>query len=190
MIDIYVPAKKRYHLAHGFFKHISKEGELLWRADNMPNIWCDEGELVMLTSLFAGSYANYGTTPLGKWNLYVGLGTQAPAEGNTLAQVTGEQSPAYGYARQPLVVYDDGTAGKDWVITQPAAAYQAASKTITFTASGGAWSAVTCCFLCTHPTATTSGQYTRLLCEIALSTSRTLQNGDSLQVSLVIGLSE
>lgn len=171
-------------------RHIDKDGKVLWEDKEVHNMFHDEGELVMVTSLFAQAYSTYGVTPISNWAMYIGLDNRSSlAEANTLASLTGEPS-GFGYARQILACNQDGTSGKDFVITQPAAAYQAASKTVTFTASGGAWSAVQNCFLCTHPTATTSGQYTRLLCSLALSTIRTLQNGDSLQVSMNIAISE
>ena len=179
----------RKHLAHANMKHISKDGTVLWEAYDLPNVWHDEGELVMLSAIFAQAYSTYGATPITNWSTWFGLSSNAIAEGDTLASITGEPS-GDGYARELVECSGTGLAGQDYVITQPAAAYQVTSKTVTFTASGGAWAAVTNLFLCTHPSAVASSQYARLLCTIALSSTRTLQDGDSLQGSMVIGISE
>ena len=57
------------------------------------------------------------------------------------------------------------------------------TKTVTFTASGGAWSGAVHTFM-----GTTTDDSGKLICAAALSTTRTLQDGDSLQVSIVITL--
>lgn len=57
------------------------------------------------------------------------------------------------------------------------------TKTVTFTASGGAWNGAVHTFL-----ATTIDDSGKLVAVAALSVTRTLQDGDSLQVSMVLTL--
>jgi len=180
-------ARKTTH-ARADIRCFDAEGRLKWEEKGVQNIWHDEGELYLLSLAFATAYSGYGSPTVS--NMYLGLDARGSlAEANTLASLSGEPS-GDGYSRQALSTGGTGLAGQDFVISQPAAAYQAKSKTVTFQASGGDWSAVTNVFLCTHATATTSGQGQRLLCSLALSTSRTLLDGDSLQVDMTIGISE
>jgi len=99
--------------------------------------------------------------------------------------LSGEPS-GLGYARQALSTAGTGVSGQDFYINQPGAYHRADSKVVTLTASGGAWSAVTQLFLCTVSTGTAG----KLICTKALSQSRTLADGDSLNASLQLGLSE
>ncbi len=178
--------KTRQH-AKAVLRCFDRDGKLKWQEHLDQNIWHDEGELSLLSAYFATTYANYGAAPA---NLYLGLDARAaPAEADTLASLTGEPSGANGYARQALATNGTGLSGQPFVISQPAAAYQVLSATKTFTATAD-WAAVTRVFLCTHLTATTSAAGQRLLCTLALSASRTLLNGDSLQVSMSVGISE
>ncbi len=108
-------------------------------------------------------------------NFYIGLATDATlaedATLSTLTEVTGT-----GYARQ--AVASDGTdmtsasAGTyDWKMT---------TKTVQFTA-GGTWSGANTVFL-----ATTSDGTGKLIASAPLSATRTLTNGDTLDVALAV----
>lgn len=146
--------------------------DVKWEQLRRPNIWHDEGEQDMCEVYFEDAAGNA--------TLYLGLDARASlAEADTLTSLTSEPS-GNGYARQTI------TAATDWTVSQDSGDYQAASATQTFTASGGAWGAVTKMFLCDVSTGTAG----LLLCSLALTASRTLQDGDSLQADITIKISE
>jgi hypothetical protein len=167
--------------------HYNRAGELLWSDHDMENLWHDEGEQHVLSACFATNYSGYGAPTA---NDYLGLDARSSlAEADTLASLSGE-SFTLGYARQALITSGTGAGGQDFVITQPVAAYRATTKICTFIASGGAWSEKKNVFLCSHATAVTSASGQRLYASLLLSTPRTLQDGDSLQTSMYLEISE
>lgn len=112
-------------------------------------------------------------------NFYLGLCEDASiAEDAALADLT--ELSGNNYARQVIpggsvTGWTSSVAGTlDWKVT---------STTVTFTASGGAWNGAEHSFL-----ATTSDDSGVLVACFALSVERTLQDGDSLEVSIIIQL--
>ena len=174
--------RKRLHVLHADIRHI-RNGKVIWEDLGRDNLLHDQGEQAILSAYFATAMSGYGAPPA---NLYLGLDARVtPAEANTLSSLSGEPS-GNGYARSALATGGTGLSGQDFYINQPAAYYRADSKVVTFTASGGNWSAVTQLFLCT----VSSGTAGKIIATVALSASRTLLDGDSMQVSMYIGLSE
>ena len=160
-----------------------RNGKVIWEMESCFNILHDEGEQAILSAYFATAMTGYGAPPA---NLYLGLDARASlAEADTLASLSGEPAVG-GYARKALSTAGTGVAGQDFYINQPAAYYRADSKTVTWTASGADYPAVTKIFLCT----VLSGTAGKLISSLALSGSRTVLDGDSLQASMQIGLSE
>jgi hypothetical protein len=172
------------HIPQHGIKHLNSKGEILWtNEEQIDNLLHDEGEQAILSAYFATAYTGYGAPPA---NLYLGLDArESLAEADTLASLSGEPN-GNGYARIALSTAGTGVAGQDFVISQPVASYQAASKIVTFTCTDLAWSGVTKLFLCTVGTGTAG----KLICSLPLSATRTLQVGDSLQASMTLGLSE
>lgn len=135
------------------------------------NTLADEGEQAILEAYFRGGTASTNT--------YLRLYNDTPAETDTLSTLTGEvsgtgypgtntiESNATGW---PTSALDVG----DWQID---------SKTITWTASG-AWSAATYLVLAT----VASGTGGLLIAYNALSATRTLADGDSLQADIQLKL--
>ncbi len=162
-------------------------GNIKWEENINRNTWHDEGEMLMASAVFATNYANYGATPA---NLYLGLDHRSAInETDTLTTLNGEELAfSNNYSRQALSTAGTGLSGQPFVLATPGGTIT--SATVTFTASGGAWLAVTNCFLATHATAVATGAGARLLCSLALSTSRTLESGDSLTNSMVVTISE
>lgn len=149
-------------------------GDILWEQLAAVNIFHDEGEQFVCQVVF--SEAQEVPTAY-----YQGLDNRTTlAEADTLTDLVSEPS-TNGYARQ--AVNSDAT---DWTVSQDSGDYQAASKTVTFNATGGSWGPVQALFLCTVATGTAG----KLLCSLALSTSRTLQDGESLQADMTIKVSE
>lgn len=143
---------------------LDASGTVLW-TETAHNALADEGEQMFLDVALRG-----GTAPT---QFYLRLVNDTVAETDTLAALVGEPATA-GYAAQlversnvgwPTLALDSGD-------------YQAVSKTVTFSASGGSWGPVNTCIL-----ATTSDNTGLLVSFAALSTSRTLADGESLQVT-------
>lgn len=175
--------KRLIHILHADVRCYDKFGNLKWGELGLKNILHDEGEQALLSAYFATAMSGYGPPPA---NLYLGLDNRVSlAEDDTLASLDGEPS-GLGYARKPLSTAGTGLSGQDFYINQPAAYYRADSKVVTFTASGGAWVSVSKLFLCT----VLSGTAGKLISSLPLSTTRTLQDGDSLNTSMYIGMSE
>lgn len=174
---------RKIHILHANIRHFDKYGRLLWEQLGIDNILHDEGEQALLSAYFATAMSGFGAPPA---NLYLGLDDRVSlAEGDTLTSLSGEPV-ALGYARKAYSTAGTGLSGQDFYINQPAAYYRADSKVVTFTAVGGVWVSVSKMFLCT----VLSGTAGKLISSLALSATRTLQDGDSLNASLNIGMSE
>jgi hypothetical protein len=155
----------------GYFewKHFDRDGKLIW-SDVTTNGLADEGEQAFLNCTLRAT--SCPTT------FYLRLFNDTPAETDTLADLTGEPS-TNGYAA--VEITRDATG---WpTLALDTGDYQATSKTATFSASGGSWGPVTYAVL-----ATSSDSSGKLISYTALSTSRTLANGESLQVTYKLKL--
>ena len=160
-------------------RHFDRQGRLLFR-DAGPNMMHDEGEEYMVKTAFTEEL----TVPT---SFYIGLDDRdgdahsAPAEADTLADLAGEPS-GDGYARQGVA--SDGT---DWTSQQDGTSgdWEALSKEVTFAASGGDWPVVSTLFL-----ATSSDGTGRLLVTKALSSDRTILDGESLKCTLTVRIGE
>lgn len=155
----------------GVFELIAHDaaGNEIWR-DELHNALLDEGEKDFLDVYLRGA-----TAPSG---FYLRLYNDTPAETDTLADLTGEPS-GNGYA--PIAVERNATG---WpTLALDSGDYMATSKTVTFQASGGAIGPVTYCVL-----ATSSDNTGKLISSAALSQTRTLAAGESLDVTYKIKL--
>jgi hypothetical protein len=153
--------------------HRDCNGEPIWQ-ETIHNIFHDEGEEYLCKVAFSEELA----VPA---NHYIGLDARGSlAEGDTLADLSGEPSGS-GYARQAVA-----TDNSDYTVSQSGGNWQARTKTVTFTASGGSIGAVNNCFLCDAASGTSGDLY----CSLALSQSRTLADGESLDVNMTISISE
>jgi hypothetical protein len=147
---------------------VGADGKIKW-AEDVENALTNEGQQYILTAAFNATGAvspsyirllNTGATP--------GLSSTLASKGGTEASGTG-YSPA-------SVTY---------TVSKPATNYQAASSTASWTnSSGSAWTAVTHLFV-----ATTSNDTGKFVAYAALSVSRTLQNGDTLNTTYTATLS-
>ena len=133
---------------------------------------CAEGLEYILETAFSESQS----VPA---NFYIGLCEDASvAEDAALADLTELSGNNYARVAVPSgshVGFTSESVGtNDRKVT---------TVTVTFTASGGAWNGAIHCFL-----ATTVDDSGKLIAASALSATRTLQDGDSLEVSMVITL--
>ena len=156
----------------GYFDLVCRDaqGNVLW-SETATNNLADGGE-----NMFLDVALRAGTAPT---NFYIALYNYTPVETDTLSTLTGEPS-TNGYARSlversatswPTLALDSGD-------------YRATSSTETFTASGGSWGPVTYATLVTA----SSGTSGILVSYAALSTSRTLASGESLQITYRVKL--
>lgn len=153
------------------FRHRNKEGVVIWE-DKCENFLADEGEYAMLDQFLRGA-AQYANT-------YLGLVNDTPAETDALTDLQNEPS-GNGYSR--VTISSDNTG---WpTIELDSGDYQVVSKTCTFTADGGTIGPVTYAFL-----ASSSDNTGKLIAAVALSTTRTLADGESLDVDITVKLGE
>lgn len=200
--------RRRLHILHAQFDHLGPDGKVLWRSAHAwrkllehlrdttwirglgiqeprwlqrlcweDNILPDEGEQAILSAYFDTDLSGYGSPPA---NLYLRLDNRGTlAEGDQLTSLSGEPS-TNGYAAQSIST----TTG--FTISQPGTYYQAASGTKTFGATGGSWGPVSKMNLATVATGTAG----KLICALALQATRTLSDGDTLNATITLGLSE
>ena len=146
-----------------------KSGKKLW-TEVCHNALVDEGE-----SQFLDVYLRGATAPSG---FYLRLYNDTPVETDGLAALTGEPS-GNGYA---AIAIERSAVG--WpTLALDSGDYQAVSKTVTFQASGGVIGPVTHCVM-----STTSDNAGKLVSFAALSQSRTLNDGESLDVTYKVKL--
>jgi hypothetical protein len=149
--------------------HRASDGAILHEED-APNNLADEGEQAFLDCVLRAT--SCPTT------FFLRLYNDTPVETDTLSTLTGEPS-TNGYAAQELTRNSTG-----WpTLALDSGDYQATAATKTFTATGGSWGPVTYLAL-----ATSSNNSGKLISYAALSTSRTLANGESLQVTYKLKL--
>lgn len=150
------------------FVHRDANGNILWQKE-VINALADEGERDIL-----GVYYRGETAPT---QFYIRLYNDTPVETDTLADLVGEPA-GNGYAPQ---LVERSSVGFPTVQQDASGDWQVVSKTVTFSASGGSIGPVTYAVL-----ATSSDNTGKLIAFVALSQSRTLADGESLDVTLTI----
>lgn len=151
-------------------------GNLKWQDLNRQNALADEGEQAFLDMYLRGA-----TPPT---RFYIRLLNSSPSETTTLATMTGEPTHTNGYQ-----LYSSGTNkitrdSTGWpTLALDSGDYQAVSKTWSITAVGGTIGPVTTAVL-----STTADNTGKLVAYVALSATRTLQIGDTLQVTYKVKL--
>ncbi len=152
------------------FRCFDKDGNLKWEELNRRNSLADEGEYMFLDVTLRN-----GTAPSG---FFLRLFNDTPAETDTIGSLTGEPS-GNGYAAQTV---ERSTTG--WpTLALDSGDYQATSSTETFSATGAGWGPVTYCVV-----ATSTDSSGKLVSYVALSQTRTLAAGESLQVTYKLKL--
>ena len=161
-----------FHPTEWSYRQINKDGEVLWEQDWTPNVLADEGEQLILDVFFRNA-----TAPT---NFYIGVVNDTPGEGDTLSTLTGEPATG-GYSRSSYLVERSNTG---WpTLEVDGTGYRVVSTTETITATGASIGPVTYAFL-----ATSSDNSGDLIAYNALSQSRTLADGDSLEITMRIKL--
>ena len=156
------------------FRHLDKDGNVIWEDLNRENFLADEGEYNILNLFLIG-----GTAPS---TFHIRLYNDTPVETDAMVDLIGEPS-GNGYPAGGIEVEHSATG---WpTLALDSGDYQATSKTVTFTASGGSIGPVTYAVL-----AATISAAEKHIASVALSQSRTLAAGESLQVTYKVKLSE
>lgn len=183
----------KYH-SGWYVRHLRKNPrtglyEVIWEERAIDqNILHDTGEIAILTAFFATGYTDYGAPPA---NHYLGLDSRGSlAEADTLATVFAAEIVGKGYARKALPSSEGGGADDAFYINQPAAYYRADSEIVEWTATENWVTPQKHIFLCTDLDAEVDAANAHLICSLALSAERLLIDGDKLQGSMYIGLSE
>jgi hypothetical protein len=154
------------HIPYGTADYFEALADRGWEG----NALADEGESDML--------AVYFRTQAKRANIFGRLYNDTPTETDTLATLTGEVTGT-GYAAVTFAVSDAG-----WpTLALDSGDFKVTSSVQTFTA-GGAWTVATNLVLAT----VASGTAGLHVAWVALSTSRTLANTDTLDVSAAVKL--
>lgn len=158
-------------LDEGIRKGSLQEQEIIHSQEWIENALADAGEQSILDVWFRAS----ASVP----TFYFALFNDTPVDTDTPATLTGEVTGT-GYAR--ISVARNTT---DWpTLALDAGDYQVTSATKTFSA-GGTWTSATQLCLMSDASGTTGSFWAWA----ALSATRTLQNGDTLDVSMAVKLS-
>lgn len=153
------------------FAHRDRSGNIIWETAWIENSLADEGEQDILDIIYRAS-----TAPT---TFYTRLYNDTPVDTDTLALLTGEASGnGYGALTWNRNSTDFPTLALD------AGDYQVSSVTKQYSASGGSWGPVTYMVLATVATGTAGKIYNYF----ALSQSRTLADGEKLDVSMKMKL--
>lgn len=169
------------------WRSLTKRGEIgVWRWEHLGpdgavldwglslNDLADEGEEAILASYFRGDAVG---EPSG--DFFLRLCDEAIVDTDGLSDISSEPS-GNGYAGQAI---EQSAVG--WpTLALDAGDFKATSNTVTFTASGGSFSAVSRMYL-----ATTSDNAGRLIAHASLGAQRIVDDGQSLQCTLSIKLS-
>jgi hypothetical protein len=185
--------KNNYH-SRWIIKHWRKDDSgiyrMIWMDDRIDeNTLMDTGAEAILSAFFATGMANYGAPPA---NHYLALDSRVSInQTDTLATMAAAEL-ALGvnvYSRKALSSAGIGVAGQDFYINKPATYYEASSNTVTWTATGNWVTPQVNIDLCTNGTAVADADGKHLVASLPLSTSRLLMNGDILEGSMYLGLS-
>lgn len=189
-----IPLKERGHVInwHSVFvtRHLRKQGGLykvIWSDEQVDeNMLMNTGEEAILSAFFATALSNFGAPPA---NLYLALDSRTTiALTDTLASLV--ELVKSGYNRIALISGGTGLSGQDFYVNKPAVYWRADSKIAEWIAGEDWITAQKNINLVTHVTAAADGASSHLICAIALSTPRTLLNGDKLDSSVYVGLSQ
>jgi hypothetical protein len=152
-------------------KHLSADGDVLWKSENIRNILHTSGEEFMLTSLFSDA----STIPT---DYVFGLDNRLTvAAADTMTDVSLVEPAGNGYFRQ--AVASDG----QFVISVVNGVNRASGPIITFSAAGGSWGPVRNLFLTDQPDS--SGF---LIASVPLAQVLTVADGESVSMRMALSL--
>lgn len=172
---VVTPSQKKGWCGLYHFEHKNAAGEILWKGSEYNNL-ADEGEQSVLEAYLRGSAAAQPGT------FYLRLFGTTPVDTSLLSNLLASEPVGSGYAA--ATVYRN-TATNGWpTMGLQSGDYRADSGTFAFTCNSGSWGPVTYACLTSVGTGTVGIH----ISYVALSGSRILQNGDTLNVSIQVKL--
>ena len=159
------------HFATWHIECLDRDGNLKWE-ETVKNLLHDEGEEFIVKAVFSEAQA----VPV---SYHIGLDDRVTIAEADVLPPTGEPAVG-GYARQ--VVNSDAT---DFTAVQDSGDWQVTTKTVAFVASGADYPSVRNMFFCE-----TLNDTGAMIASVALSVPRVVKDGDTLNTSMIIKLSE
>jgi len=154
-------------------EHVSQDGNVLWSATNMYNVFHLAGEEFLLNAVFKGGTTNTYIPE----NYYFGLDNRTSISANNIiSNLSGEPS-TNGYARIPV------SSTGVFNVTLQSSHYRAEGPILSFSASGGAWGPVRNLFLTTQ--VNNSGV---LISSVSLGQVITVSNGEAINMRMGLSL--
>lgn len=145
-----------------------RNGECIWEIKKKPNKWHHEGQEFVLAIAFD---VDSGISVPS--NYYLGLDDRSSlSDDDTLSDLSDEPS-SNGYARQSV------SSSVGFAVGLNSGSIIAQSAIVTFSASSGSWGPIRNVFL-----STSSNNTGYLIASVALSSRRTIINGDFITVRL------
>jgi hypothetical protein len=155
-------------------QHLSKGGEVLWEDFDLKNVFHTEGEAFVLNAVFAGG--NNPNTIIPDL-FYFGLDNRTlPTAADTMSDVSNEPA-TNGYFRS------SASSTAQFTVTLVDGINQANGPILQFTAAGGSWGPVSQLFLTNK-----SDDSGSLLATVALSSSLTVDDGESVNMRMGLSL--
>jgi len=152
--------------------HLSKDGSILHREEDLKNTIHSVGEELILKILFAGQ-----SVPA---NYYVGLDFRSSiSKSQSIGDLFGWEPTSNSYSRQAV-------PSSNFSIVTTTSGRQANSPSLMFRASGGSWGPVRNIFL---TTALGFGANSVLISSVPLSTSITVSDGEIVTMRMGMALS-
>ncbi len=152
--------------------HLDKNGNCIWKAENLKNMLHTQGVEFILKTLFVRSSGVVIPT-----TYYVGLDNRTTLNlSDIMDSVTGEPA-TNGYHRYAL----NSNTGFSAVFNSQI--WKAKSVTLLFNAIGGSWGPVKNAFL-----TTTSGNNGYLISSVVLPSVRTVNSGESFTFRISLGI--
>ncbi len=149
-------------------EHVSKDGEVLWRGENLKNVLHTEGEQYLLEGAFMGGSVD---------TFYFGLDSRLVLSASDTMSLISAEPTTNGYARQ--TVDENG-----WVaIINIGGFNEIGSDIFTYSASGGDWGPVKNVFLTTE-----IGAGGLLISSVPLGSDISVTDGSSFSIRMNLSL--
>lgn len=152
--------------------HYDAAGQCIYEEKNLPNLWHIEGQQFVLSLAFDTESGFEAPS-----NYYLGLDNRGTIDIEDTLELISDEPSTNGYARQAV------SSSSGFAIGISEGKLKATTGVLTFVASGGSWGPVSNLFL-----ATTINNTGLLIATVALSSTRTIADGESFTVRVGLSL--
>lgn len=159
-----------------YIQHLSCEHKILWEQKNILNMLHNDGEEFVLRSIFLGGKTNNAYIPN---YYYFGLDNRVSLAASDIMTSLVSEPTTSGYTRVAVASTSNFTLGTNETNTQ------ISSPIVTFRAVGGSWGPVKNLFL-----TDASDNTGYLISSVALASSVTLNDGESINLRMSITLKD